>query len=207
MSTLIKGDLPLALKDELSSYKELAIDCEMMGLNPIRDRLCVVQIAAEEGPSLVMQIDEKIENTHLKEIMANEAIRKIFHFARMDVAFLHTRLHAKVCNIDCTKLASHIARTYTDRHGLKDLVREFIGGNLDKSFQSSDWGAEKLKTEQLRYAINDVIYLFEIRRCLENILKRENRYELYEKSVAFLPILCELDSLGYQDIFEHSVSL
>ena len=203
---LLQEDLPEVLKKEFTSYSELAVDCEMMGLNPVRDRLCLVQLAAEKGPCALIQIGKAKEAPHLKELMENENITKIFHFARMDILFLFSRLGIDVRNIYCTKIASRLARTYSERHGLRELVREFFGENLEKLYQSSDWGAEELSPEQVRYATGDVIYLFEIRRRLTTILIREGRKELYDKVVSFLPTQRELDCMGYQHIFEHTTN-
>ena len=204
---VVQGDLSQELKSELASHSELAIDCEMMGLNPMRDRLCVVQIAAEKGPCVLVQIGDSKQASLLQELMENESITKIFHFARMDIFFLFYRLGIEVHNLYCTKIASRLARTYTERHGLRELVREFTGENLDKVYQSSDWGAEELSPEQVRYAAGDVIYLFEIRRRLTTMLIREKRKELYDKLLAFLPVQRELDCLGYKHIFEHTPNL
>ena len=204
---IVQEDLTKDLKNELASHPELGIDCEMMGLNPIRDRLCVVQVAAEKGPCVLLQVGKAKEAPRLRELMENESITKIFHFARMDTFFLFCRLGIDVRNIYCTKIASRLARTYSERHGLRELVREFLGENLEKVYQSSDWGAEKLSPEQVRYAAGDVIYLFEIRRRLSAILIREGRKELYDKVVRFLPTQRQLDQMGYQHIFEHTTNI
>lgn len=203
-SLVLKQDLNEEIYNEFVSQKELAIDCEMMGLNPYRDRLCLVQIASENGTCAIIQIDEKQPPEKLKKILENENIQKIFHFARSDMLFLKMRLNIEVKNIYCTKIASKIARTYTDKHGLKEIVKEFFGDNLDKTVTSTDWGNPNLTDEQLLYAQNDVIYLFQIKRLLNEILIRENRYELYLKTLQFLPIRVELDLKGFSDdIFSH----
>ncbi len=200
---VVQGDLTQELQKEFASQRVLGVDCEMMGLDPNRDRLCVVQIAAEKGSCVLVQIKEKEGAPKLKAILENQAITKIFHFARMDIFFLYSRIHIDVQNIYCTKIASRVVRTYTDRHGLKELVREFTGENLDKSNQSSDWGAPELTKDQIHYAAGDVIYLFELKRNLDKMIDREQRRDLFEKLIHFLPTQRQLDCLGYQYIFEH----
>ncbi len=201
--TLIRSDLSVELYEQFSAATQLGVDCEMMGLNPMRDRLCVVQVAVEHGPCVLVQIDESQNYSRLKEILEDVRICKIFHYARMDMLFLFSRLNINVNNIYCTKIASRLGRTYTNHHGLRELVREFIGENLDKTYQTSNWGAEQLKTEQIKYAAKDVIYLFEIRRQLEKIIETEKRQDLLKKLFNFLPVQRELDYLGYEGIFEH----
>jgi ribonuclease D len=201
---LLKQDITDDIRDEFKNCKELAVDCEMMGLNPFRDRLCLVQIANENGSCAIVQIDEKNPPKNLKEVLESPQIEKIFHYARSDMLFLKMRLNIEVKNIYCTKIASKIARTYTDKHGLKEIVKEFFGDNLDKTVTSTDWGNPNLTDDQLIYAQNDVIYLFQIKRILNEMLKRENRYELYQKTLNFLPTRVELDIQGYtEDIFAH----
>ncbi len=203
-SIVIQNDLSRELKEQFSKSKVLGIDCEMMGLDPSRDRLCLVQIAADSKSYVLVQIGKKENAPILKELLEDEGITKIFHFARMDILFLYCRLGIDVKNIYCTKIASKIARTYSSRHSLRELVREFTGNNLDKTCQSSDWGKEKLSSEQIHYAGNDVIYLFEIHKNLDMMLRRENRNELFEKVINFLPVQRELDCKGYEYIFEHA---
>ncbi len=200
---LVQGDLPPDLLREFSSQTELAIDCEMMGLNPKRDRLCVVQMAAPAGPRAIVQIDEKASLDGLRSLFENPNIQKIFHFARMDCLFLRERLGFTVRNIFCTKVASRIARTYTDKHGLKELVREFCGEVMDKTSQSSDWGRRVLTDDQVFYAEGDVKYLFEIKKVLIEMLQREARMDVALDAMQFLPTRIALDRLGYGDIFEH----
>ncbi len=203
-SIVLKKDLTEEIFNEYQSKKELAIDCEMMGLNPYRDRLCLIQIAAEEGTCTIVQIDEQNPPTYIKTILESESIEKIFHYARSDMLFLKLRLNINVKNIYCTKIASKIARTYTDKHGLKELVKEFFGDTLDKTITSTDWGNPNLTDEQLLYAQNDVLYLFQLKRILNEMLKRENRYDLFLKALEFLPIRVELDSRGFtEDIYTH----
>ena len=203
---IVQNDLTNDFRDELMQATELSVDCEMMGLNPDRDRLCVVQVASERGICALVQIGEIGNSPNLQAILENEKITKIFHFARMDIFFLYKRLNIDVKNIFCTKLASRLVRTYSDRHGLRELVREFIGENLDKSSQSSDWGSTNLNIEQINYAAKDVIFLFEIRRKLLNMLLRENRFELYNQLITFLPVQRTLDCLGFKDIFEYKIN-
>lgn len=198
---LLKGDLNQDLLDQFLTSKEVSVDCEMMGLNPFRDRLCLVQVAMENGPIVLIQVHEESGAPLLKQLLESETIQKIFHYARMDTLFLELRLDIHVHNIFCTKLASRLVRTYTDKHSLKELVREISGVNLEKSQQSSDWGSEKLSREQIEYAAGDVIYLFEIKRTLTNMLERENRMELATKILDFMETRRELDRLGFEDIF------
>ena len=200
---VFQADLSADVHAELRKYPELALDCEMMGLNPWRDRLCVVQIAAEGGPLALVQIDEQKGAPLIKDLMEDRAITKIFHFARLDGLFLLLRLGINLQGVYCTKLASRLGRTYTDRHGLKELVREFTGNTMDKSFQTSDWGRAQLSDDQIQYAGLDVVYLFELRRRLDEILEREQRRELAQKLFDFLPARRELDRLGFDNIFEH----
>ncbi|MCB1325438.1 MAG: ribonuclease D [Spirochaetales bacterium] len=200
---VFQADLSADVHTELRKYPELALDCEMMGLNPWRDRLCVVQIAAEGGPLALVQIDEQKGAPLLKDLLEDRTITKIFHFARLDGLFLLLRLGINLQGVYCTKLASRLGRTYTDRHGLKELVREFTGNTMDKSFQTSDWGRAQLSDDQIQYAGLDVVYLFELRRRLDEILEREQRRELAQKLFDFLPARRELDRLGFDNIFEH----
>ncbi|MBE7440085.1 MAG: ribonuclease D [Spirochaetales bacterium] len=200
---VLKGDLSAEALEELSRASEVSVDCEMMGLNPVRDRLCLVQISAEKGGCYLVQVEESKGAPNMRALMENPAVVKIFHFARMDMQFLQTRLNIHVKNIYCTKIASRFARTYTDKHGLKELVREIAGENMDKTSQSSDWGRDTLTAEQLRYAAQDVKFLFRIKRTLESMLEREDRLELAHAFMAFLPTLIQADVLGYQDVFAH----
>lgn len=200
---VLKGDLTQEALDDLGNKNEVSVDCEMMGLNPMRDRLCLVQISAEKGGCYLVQVEESAGAPRMKAVMENAAIIKIFHFARMDMQFLQARLNIYVKNVYCTKIASRFARTYTDKHGLKELVREIAGENMDKTSQSSDWGRDTLTAEQLRYAAQDVKFLFKIKRTLESMLERENRQELAHAFMGFLPALIQADVQGYQDIFAH----
>ena len=200
---VLKGDLTEEIAAEFAACSELAVDCEMMGLNPWRDRLCVVQIMAEKGTVVLVQVDETAGAPRIRELFENSAIRKIFHFARMDIFFLQKRLGIDVQGIYCTKIASRLGRTYTDRHGLKEVVRELTGETMDKSNQSSDWGRADLSPDQIFYAADDVRYLFEIRRQLDSMLAREGRTELAEQCFNFLRVRRTLDLAGFGEIFEH----
>lgn len=196
-------DIPPELMEAFRTSKEIAVDCEMMGLNPHRDRLCLVQAMNEKGDVAIIQIDENKGAPNLREVLENPNITKIFHFARMDCLFLRYRLNAHVQNIFCTKIASKIARTYTDKHGLKELVREFTGENLDKNNQSSDWGKKELSQDQLLYAEGDIKYLHKIKLILSEMLERENRMHLAQSSFQFLPSRIEMDFLGFDDVLSH----
>ena len=199
---LHKGDLPANL--ELGPI--IAVDTEAMGLNPVRDALCVVQISSGDGSAHVVQLDRDYNCPNLKALMADPAVLKIFHFARFDVAMMQKWLGITCAPIWCTKIASKLARTYTDRHGLKDVTREIVGVSMDKSQQSSDWGAGELTDQQLHYAASDVLHLHQIREGLLAMLEREGRVELAQACFDFLPVRAELDIKGWEDndIFAHS---
>ena len=186
-----------------SSY--LAVDTEAMGLVHGRDRLCVIQISNEDNITAYIKLE--INNTNsdrVKLLFENDQIKKIFHFARFDVAALKCNLQINTRNIFCTKIASKLARTYTNKHGLKDLVHELVKVELDKGCQSSDWGSENdFSKEQIEYATNDVRYLIEAMEKLVVILKREKRYELAEQCFRVIPIYSELDIRKFSNIFEH----
>ena len=200
--TLHKGDLPADL--ELGAV--IAVDTEAMGLNPVRDALCVVQISSGDGSAHVVQLERTYNCPNLKKLLADPAILKIFHFARFDVAMMKKWMGITCAPVWCTKIASKLSRTYTDRHGLKDVTRELVGANMDKSQQSSDWGAEALTDQQLQYAASDVLHLHQIRDGLIKMLEREGRLELAQACFDFLPIRADLDLLGWDetDIFAHS---
>jgi len=183
----------------------LAVDCEMMGLKPVRDRLCLVQMCDESGNvSLVQIASEQQEAPNLKTLLESTKVTKIFHFGRADLAFLRYQLGILVNPVFCTKIASKLARTYTDRHGLREVAREFLGIDLNKNQQSSDWGKDALSQEQIDYACNDVLYLVELKNTLEKILMREGRLELAERCFNQLPLMVELDLLEYDYVFEHN---
>ncbi|GAB4519101.1 MAG: ribonuclease D [Roseibium sp.] len=200
-----KGDLP-----DLTAYETasaVAVDSETLGLQPLRDRLCVVQLSPGDGTADVVQIAQgQSEAPNLAALMTDPSKPKIFHFARFDVAVLRHYLNIQVAPIWCTKIASKLVRTYTDRHGLKDITRELVGVELSKQQQSSDWAAETLSDAQLAYAASDVLYLHALKERLEFMLDRENRSHLAEACFRFLPVRAELDLKGWEenDIFAHS---
>lgn len=193
---------------QLSSYLQaeaIAVDTETMGLLPQRDRLCLVQICDPQDQVSVVRIERgQTEAPYLKQLMEASNVLKIFHFARFDLATLKYHLGIQVNPIFCTKIASKLARTYSPKHGLKDLVMELEGVELDKSAQSSDWGnAANLSDEQLQYASNDVRYLIPAREKLVRMLQREERWELAQDCFQCLPTIVNLDLMQYQGIFEH----
>jgi len=196
------SDVALARYLEAS---ELAIDTETMGLLPLRDRLCLVQICDPTGYVTVVRIARKqTAAPKLKQLLETTNIPKIFHFARFDVAQLSYHLDIQVQPIFCTKIASKLARTYTNKHGLKDLIQELSKVELDKTSQSSDWGnADNLSEAQLSYAANDVRYLIQAREKLIMMLQREERWDLAQKCFQVIPVIAELDLMQYQGIFEH----
>ncbi len=200
---LHRGDLP-----DLSRYKgAVAIDTETLGLNPNRDRLCVVQLSPGDGSADVVQIPAgKVNAPNIAKLLADPARQKIFHFARFDLAVLYKNLGVMAQPVYCTKIVSRLTRTYTDRHGLKDLARELIGLDMSKQQQSSDWGADALSEAQVTYAASDVLYLHEIKAKLDEMLRREKREALAEACFSFLPTRVALDLGGWPeaDIFSHS---
>ena len=198
-------DLTEAILSNYLQGDSMAVDTETMGLLPGRDRLCLVQLSDPLGQVTAIRIHKgQQEAPNLKQLMEANNIVKVFHFARFDVAMLQHYLDIKVSTIFCTKIASKLARTYTSKHGLKDLVMELEKVELDKSAQSSDWGnAENLTEEQLNYAANDVRYLLSAREKLIKMLKREERWELAQQCFECLPVFVGLDLLQYKDIFEH----
>jgi ribonuclease D len=200
--TLHRGDLPAGL--DLGDT--VAVDSETMGLNPGRDRLCVVQLSAGDGAAHLVQFapgDYAAPN--LRRLLGDPARLKLFHYARFDVAVIRRHLGLLCRPVYCTKIASKLARTYTDRHGLKELVREVLGIELDKTEQSSDWGAASLSETQQRYAARDVLHLHALRSRLDAMLAREGRTALAQACFDFLPVRAELDLAGWpdQDIFAH----
>lgn len=200
---LHRGDLP-----DISRYKSaVAIDTETLGLDPHRDRLCVVQLSPGDGSADVVQIPRGAGDApNLKRLLADPAILKIFHFARFDLAALYNAFGVMPGPVFCTKIASRLTRTYTDKHGLKDIVRELLGVELSKQQQSSDWGAETLSDAQLTYAASDVLYLHGLKEKFDVLLAREDRQKLAEACFRFLPDRTRLDLQGWaaEDIFSHS---
>jgi ribonuclease D len=199
---LHKGDLPAGL----SFPNGVAIDTETLGLKPHRDRLCLVQLSGGDGTAHLVKFDGKsYDAPRLKALLADPKTLKIFHFARFDVAVLEHYLGVTTGPIYCTKIASKLARTYTDRHGLKDLVGEFLGIELSKQQQSSDWAAPELSDNQRVYAANDVLHLHALKARLDEMLTRFDRRELAQTAFEFLPTRARLDLLGFEDddIFAH----
>jgi ribonuclease D len=200
---LHRGDLP-----DLTRYTDsVAIDTETMGLNPPRDRLCVVQLSSGDGSADVVQIPkDRADAPNLKALLVNPKVTKIFHFARFDLGALQNAFGVMPQPVYCTKIASRLCRTYTDRHGLKDLVREVLNIDLSKQQQSSDWGSQTLSEAQLAYAASDVLHLHALRERLDGMLAREGRTELARACFEFLPTRARLDLQGWgaEDIFAHS---
>jgi len=184
----------------------VAIDTEAMGLDPARDRLCLIQIFDGETDCHMVQFENSnVKAPNLTKLLNDESVQKIFHYARFDMATLKHALKTDVKNVYCTKIASKIARTYTNNHGLKDLCKELLNVEISKKQQSSDWGNSNLSKEQIAYAANDVIYLHQIKNKLDEMLVRENRQLLVDACLSFLPTRVELDLRGWEnDIFSHS---
>ena len=192
-----KHDLPTDIKFQDS----VAVDSETLGLRPERDPLCLIQLSSGDGNAHLIQLDrDKYDAPNLKKILTDRSCLKIFHFARFDVAVFKKYLNIDCEPIYCTKIASKLVRTYTDKHGLKDLCKELLNKDLNKTQQSSDWSAKELSSNQLKYASNDVIFLIELKQILKSMLQREGRYELSQKLFTFLSTRVELDFLGWNDI-------
>jgi len=199
---LHKGDLP----DNLDLGPLVAIDSETLGLNPFRDRLCLVQLSSGDNVCHAVQFAPgAYAAPNLKKMLVDPAVTKLFHFARFDVAMFRRYLDVVTAPIYCTKIASKLVRTYTDKHGLKDLVKELLAVDLSKEQQSSDWGAPTLTEKQLAYAANDVAYLHRLKEVLDGMLAREHRTALAKACFEFLPSRAELDLAGWDDadIFAH----
>ena len=197
---LHKKDLP----DEIKFSDKIAIDCEFTGLNIERDRLCLLQISSGRNDAHIIQLDKDSYNApNLKKILNDKKINKLFHFARADLLFIKKFLEVDIENINCTKIMSKIARSYSDKHGLKDLIKEFIGIDVSKQLQTSDFGGE-LSEKQLKYCAQDVIYLHKIYEALKKILERENRIDLYIKTIKFINTRVDLDFASFtEDIWSH----
>ena len=197
---LHKHDLP----DDLKLGNIIAVDCEMGGLNIKRDPLCLVQISAGNSDAHIVQLDRNnYKAPNLVKILEDKKVNKIFHFARADLTFISYHLKINVQNINCTKIKSKLSRTYTDRHSLKDLIKEFVGIDVSKQHQASDFGGE-LSQAQLKYCANDVIYLHKINDALDKILIRENRMKLYEDTIKFIQTRVDLDLASFkEDIWSH----
>lgn len=199
---LHRGDLPAGL----DLGRAVAIDTETLGLKPHRDRLCVVQLSAGDGNAHLVQLDAgQYAAPNLKALLTNPGVLKIFHYARFDVAVLMKFLGVETTPVYCTKIVSKLVRTYTDRHGLKDLTAELLGLELSKQQQSSDWGADQLSAQQLAYAASDVLHLHALKDRLDAMLDREDRREMAEAAFRFLPMRCRMDLAGFaeDDIFSH----
>lgn len=202
---LHKNDLPDGL--DLGAGGAVAVDTETLGLSLVRDALCLVQLSAGDGDAHIVQMDRSAYDCpNLKALMADRSVQKIFHFARFDLAMLYKYLGVETAPVFCTKIASKLVRTYTDRHGLKELARELAGVELSKQQQSSDWGADTLSPEQLEYAASDVLYLHVLRDRLSDMLAREGRSAMAQACFDFLPVRVGLDLAGWEetDIFAHS---
>ena len=195
------------LPDGLDLGPVVAIDTETMGLVPARDRLCVVQLSSGDGDAHLVQIEQgQTEAPNLTRMLADPSTLKLFHFGRFDIAVLLNRFGVLTAPVYCTKIASRLVRTYTDRHGLKDLLREMLEVDISKQQQSSDWGAETLSIAQIEYAASDVLHLHRLKAALDARLARENRTELAQACFDFLPQRARLDLAGWDDIdiFAHS---
>ena len=189
------------LPDNLDLGKIVAIDCETMGLNPGRDRLCVVQLSSGDGHTHIVQIEKDQTRAHnLARLLQNKNILKLFHFGRFDIAILYSTFGLLASPVYCTKIASKIGRTYTDRHGLKNLLAELLEIDISKQQQSSDWGAKTLSKAQIEYAATDVLHLHDLREKLNEILEREKRTNLAKECFKFLPFRAALDIKGWDDI-------
>ena len=198
-----KNDLP----DGLDLGPMVAIDCETMGLNPHRDRLCVVQLSGGDGVAHLVQIEKgQTEAPNLCRMLTDPEVLKLFHFGRFDIAALYNTFGALAEPVYCTKIASRLVRTYTDRHGLAKLLQELLGIDISKQQQSSDWGAETLTEAQIDYAASDVLYLHQLRVALNEMLTREGRSDVAQACFDFLPMRARLDLMGWPetDIFAHS---
>ena len=192
---LHKHDLP----DQLNLGNIIAVDCEMGGLNFKRDPLFIVQISTGNLDAHIIKLDRRTYKApNLTKVLKNKLVKKIFHFARADLGFISQYLNIEVENIECTKIKSKLSRTYTDKHGLKDLIKEFLGIEISKQHQSSDFGGD-LSTAQLKYCANDVVHLHKINNSLNQILLRENRMKLYENTINFIQTRVELDLKSFKD--------
>lgn len=201
---LHKFDLPAGLE----FGRSVAVDTETQGLSLVRDKLCLVQLSAGDGDAHIVQVDRQTYDCpNLKALMTNPDVEKIFHFARFDVAIMRRDLDIDITPVFCTKIASGLVRTYTDRHGLKDICRELLDVDLSKQQQSSDWASDVLTKAQLDYAASDVLYLHQLKTILTARLLRENRYDVAKACFEFLPTRAQLDLLGWDniDIFSHNL--
>ena len=198
-----RGDLP----DDLDLGPTVAIDCETMGLNPKRDRLCVVQLSSGDGNAHLVQVAKGQSSApNLCRMLEDPNVLKLFHFGRFDIAAMYETFRALTAPVYCTKIASRLVRTYTDRHGLKNLLQELLSVDISKQQQSSDWGSKKLSKAQIEYAASDVLYLHRLRDSLNQMMIREDRMEIAQSCFDFLPTRAKLDLAGWpdNDIFAHS---
>jgi ribonuclease D len=198
-----RGDLP----DDLNLGPTVAIDCETMGLNPKRDRLCVVQLSSGDGNAHLVQVARGQSSApNLCRMLEDPNVLKLFHFGRFDIAAMYETFRALTAPVYCTKIASRLVRTYTDRHGLKNLLQELLSVDISKQQQSSDWGSKKLSKAQVEYAASDVLYLHRLRDSLNQMMIREDRMEIAQSCFDFLPTRAKLDLAGWpdNDIFAHS---
>ncbi|WP_340148804.1 ribonuclease H-like domain-containing protein [uncultured Sneathiella sp.] len=198
-----QGDLP----DDVDLGSIIAVDSETMGLLPHRDRLCLIQLSSGDGNAHLVKFDgKKYEAPNLVRQLGDPDRLKLFHFGRFDIAVIEHYLGVTCAPVYCTKIASRLVRTYTDRHGLKNLCQELLGIDISKQQQSSDWGAEELSDAQMEYAASDVLYLHDLKNCLDEMLEREDRQELAHRCFEFLPVRAKLDLSGWMDtdIFAHS---
>ncbi len=208
---VVQGDISEEQLDVHLASRDLAVDTETLGLNPLRDRLCVVQLCDRSGRATLVQIPKPTERLpvsgnpapRLKRLLEDPGSLKVFHFARFDVATLRHYLGITVAPVYCTRTASKIARTYTNRHGLKDAILELLDVEMDKAAQHTDWSVEKLSPAQIRYAISDVTLLLPLLDKLREMLEREGRNDLAEECFRAIPTFAQLDLMGYDDIFEH----
>jgi ribonuclease D len=199
---LYKNDIPKSL----TLGKKIAVDTEAMGLNNHRDRLCLIQLSSGDGNAHLVQFEKNnYDAPNLKKLLSNPKTLKLFHFARFDVAIIKKYLKVECNPLYCTRTASYFARTFTDRHGLRDICKELLSIEISKQQQSSDWGAENLTDDQMKYAANDVLYLHALQEKLDEMLKREDRYELASKVFNCIQTRAELDLSGWEniDIFAH----
>ena len=199
--TLHQGDLP----EGLTFGNIVAIDSETMGLDPHRDRLCLVQLSAGDGNAHLVQFAHRYEAPNLVRLLADPAVTKLFHYGRFDIAMFDKYLGVLAAPVYCTKIASKLTRTYTDRHGLRDLCRELLGVEISKQQQTSDWGSPHLSEEQLAYAASDVLHLHRLKEVFDGLIDREGRRDVADACFRFLPMRARLDLLGWdqEEIFAH----
>jgi len=204
---LHKNDLPDDITQSMLKHEAIAVDTETLGLNPIRDKLCLVQLSVGDGDAHIVQLNrDNYDAPNLKKLLGDKNVTKIFHYARFDVAIIDAYLGVDCSPIYCTKIASKLVRTYTDRHGLKNVCSELAGVDLNKQQQSSDWGAEMLSHDQLTYAASDVLYLHKVKEKLDEMLEREGRTALAHSCFDFVITRATLDLQGWGeiDIFAHN---